>query len=67
MDIPGELCEKVMEGNLMAVMRLNRLFVSGMVRRGPCYLLYISSVAGFVATPYAIPYTVPNSRPSSGP
>ncbi|HOW81112.1 MAG TPA: SDR family NAD(P)-dependent oxidoreductase [Spirochaetota bacterium] len=58
MDIPAESCEKVLSINLTAVMRLNKLFVPGMIKRGSGQLLYVSSVAGFVSTPFAIPYTV---------
>lgn len=58
MDIPSNLCEKVLAVNLLAVMQLNKLFVPDMMRRRSGHLIYLSSVAGFVATPFAIPYTM---------
>lgn len=58
MDIPAELCDKVLAINLLSVMRLNKLFVPDMITRKSGHLIYVSSVAGFVATPFAIPYTM---------
>jgi len=58
MDIPVPLCEKVLAVNLTSVMHLNKLFVPDMMRRRSGHLIYVSSVGGFVATPFAIPYTM---------
>jgi short-subunit dehydrogenase len=58
LDIPEELCEKNISVNLLSIMRLNKLFLPDMVRRKAGHLIYLSSIAGIVATPYAVPYTV---------
>jgi uncharacterized protein len=56
-DVPGELNDKVIEVNLLSVMRLNTLFLPGLMARGSGHLIYVSSVAGFVATPFAVSYS----------
>jgi short-subunit dehydrogenase len=57
LDVPLDLNEKVVAINLLSIMRLNALFLPELVSRGSGHLMYISSVAGFVATPYAVSYT----------
>jgi uncharacterized protein len=57
LDVPPELNEKVISINLLAVMRLNTLFLPELLRRGQGHLIYVSSVAGFVATPLAVAYS----------
>jgi len=49
--------EAIMNINLMSVLRLNTLFIPAMVKRKSGHLLYLSSVAGFVATPFGAPYS----------
>jgi uncharacterized protein len=56
-DVPAELNEKVIEINLMSVVRLNALFLPEFMERRSGHLIYVSSVAGFVATPLAVSYT----------
>jgi uncharacterized protein len=56
-EVPAELSEKVIEVNLMSVMRLNALFLPELINRRSGHLIYVSSVAGFVATPLAVSYT----------
>lgn len=56
-DIPPDLNEKVINVNLYSVMRLNTLFLPELIRRRSGHLIYMSSVAGFVATPLAISYS----------
>jgi len=55
--VPLDLNEKVITINLLSIMRLNALFLPELLRRGSGHLMYVSSVAGFVATPYAVSYT----------
>lgn len=57
LDVPPDLNEKVMSINLMSIMRLNTLFLPELVSRGSGHIIYVSSVAGFVATPLAASYT----------
>ena len=55
-DIPPELNEKIVDINLLSVMRLNSLFLPEIIgRRG--HVIYVSSVAGFVATPLGVAYS----------
>jgi short-subunit dehydrogenase len=56
-DIPLEKNEKVLSINLLAAMRLNSLFLPKMIHRKSGHLIYVSSVAGFVSTPYGVSYT----------
>jgi short-subunit dehydrogenase len=56
-DIPLENNEKVIAVNLLSVMRLNNLFIPRMIGNRSGHLIYVSSVAGFVATPYGVSYT----------
>ena len=56
-DAPLANSEKVINLNLLSVMRLNSLFLPELIQRQSGHLIYVSSVAGFVATPYAVPYT----------
>lgn len=56
-DVPPSLNEKVLSVNLLSVMRLNALFIPELVRRRSGHLIYVSSVAGFVATPLAVSYS----------
>lgn len=56
-DVPQDLNEKVVNINLLSVMRLNSLFVPELIRRRTGHLIYVSSVAGFVATPLAVSYS----------
>jgi uncharacterized protein len=56
-DIPPDLNEKVINANLFSIMRLNTLFLPELIRRRSGHLIYMSSVAGFVATPLAISYS----------
>jgi short-subunit dehydrogenase len=56
-DIPLDKNEQVIQINLLSVMRLNSLFLPGMIERKSGHLIYVSSVAGFVSTPFAVSYT----------
>jgi short-subunit dehydrogenase len=56
-DIPPDLNEKVIDVNLLSVMRLNSLFLPEFISRKSGHLIYVSSVAGFVATPLAVSYS----------
>lgn len=56
-DIPPELNEKIIQVNLLSIMRLNALFLPDMIRHRSGHLIYMSSVAGFVATPLAVSYS----------
>ncbi|HNY66900.1 MAG TPA: SDR family NAD(P)-dependent oxidoreductase [Deltaproteobacteria bacterium] len=57
LDVPLELNEKVISVNLLSVMRLNALFLPGLISRGSGHLIYVSSVAGFVATSLGASYS----------
>lgn len=57
LDTPLELSEAVIHVNLISVMRLNKLFVPHMVAQKSGHLIYVSSVAGFVATPFGSSYS----------
>lgn len=57
LDVPPDLNEKVVNINLMSIMRLNTLFLPEFLSRGSGHLIYVSSVAGFVATPLAVSYS----------
>ncbi len=55
-DVPPEFNEKIIDINLLSVMRLNALFLPEIIgRRG--HIVYVSSVAGFVATPLGVAYS----------
>ncbi len=55
-DVPPELNEKIIDINLLSVMRLNALFLPEIIDR--CgHIIYVSSVAGFVATPFGVAYS----------
>lgn len=56
-DLPVERMEAIMNINLMSVLRLNNLFAKEMVQKKSGHLIYISSVAGFVATPFGATYS----------
>lgn len=56
-DVPLENIERTINVNLLSVMRLNKYFLPQLINNRAGHLIYISSVAGFVATPYAVPYT----------
>lgn len=56
-DVPHEKSELVVNLNLLSVMRLNSLFLPKMIEKRSGHLLYVSSVAGFVATPFGTAYT----------
>lgn len=55
-EIPPEQCERLLAVNLLAPMRLARLFLPGMVERGAGHLVFMCSVAGFAATALGTPY-----------
>lgn len=57
LDVPLENNEKVINLNLLAAMRLNSYFLPQMIKNRSGHLIYVSSVAGFVATPYAVAYS----------
>lgn len=56
-DVPPDLNEKVISVNLLSVMRLNTLFLPELINRGSGHLIYVSSVAGFVATSLGVSYS----------
>ncbi|MGO9146473.1 MAG: SDR family NAD(P)-dependent oxidoreductase [Desulfomonilia bacterium] len=56
-DVPLDLDEKVIHVNLLSIMRLNKLFLPEFTNRRSGHLIYMSSVAGFVATPLAVSYS----------
>jgi uncharacterized protein len=56
-DVPQEQWEALMQVNLLAPMRLTFHFLPDMVRRGKGHLVFMSSVAGFVATSQGTPYS----------
>ncbi|MDJ0765960.1 MAG: SDR family NAD(P)-dependent oxidoreductase [Myxococcota bacterium] len=56
-DIPLKINEKIMRINLLSVMRLNSLFLPDLLQRQSGHLIYVSSVAGYVATPYGAAYS----------
>lgn len=56
-DIPSDLNDKVINVNLLSVMRLNSLFLPELINKRSGHLIYVSSVAGFVATPRAVSYS----------
>jgi len=56
-DVPPDLNEKVVSVNLLSIMRLNALFLPELISRRSGHLIYVSSVAGFVATPLAVSYS----------
>jgi short-subunit dehydrogenase len=56
-DIPPDLNEKIINVNLLSIMRLNTMFLPELIRRKSGHLIYMSSVAGFVATPLGVSYS----------
>jgi len=56
-DVPLENSEKLISINLLAPMRLNRAFLPELIERRSGHLIYVSSVAGFVATPLGAAYS----------
>jgi short-subunit dehydrogenase len=56
-DVPLENNEKIISVNLLSVMRLNSLLLPEMIRRRSGHIIYVSSVAGFVATPLGVAYS----------
>jgi uncharacterized protein len=56
-DVPSELNDRVIDINLLAVMRLSSLLLPELLDRRSGHLIYVSSVAGYVATPLAVSYT----------
>jgi uncharacterized protein len=56
-DVPQEQWETLMQVNLLAPMRLTFHFLPDMIRRGKGHLVFMSSVAGYVATSKGTPYS----------
>ncbi len=56
-DVPLAKNEKVIDLNLLAPMRLNSLFLPQLIKKRSGQLIYVSSVAGFVATSYDASYS----------
>ncbi len=56
-DVPQEKWEALMQVNLLAPMRLTYNFLPDMIKRGRGHLVFMSSVAGFVATSQGTPYS----------
>lgn len=56
-DVPLANSEKIINLNLLAVMRLNSLFLPQLIKKRSGHLIYVSSVAGFIATPYGVAYS----------
>ena len=56
-DVPLVNIEKTVNLNLLAAIRLNKLFLPQMISNRSGHLIYVSSVAGFVATPYGVAYS----------
>ena len=56
-DVPQEKWETLMQVNLLAPMGLTFHFLPDMIRRGKGHLVFMSSVAGFVATSQGTPYS----------
>lgn len=56
-DIPLEKNEKIVQINLLSVMRLNSLFLPELIQQKSGHLIYVSSVAGIVSTPYGAAYS----------
>jgi uncharacterized protein len=56
-DVPLGHSERVINVNLLSAMRLNSLFLPEFITRKSGHLIYVSSVAGFVATPLAVSYS----------
>jgi len=55
-EIPEAESERLLQVNLMAPVRLSRLFLPGMVERGSGHIVFMCSVAGFAATSLGTPY-----------
>ncbi len=60
-DVPLQSSEKLLDINLMSVVRLNSHFIPDFISQGSGHLIYVSSVAGFVATPFGAPYSASKS------
>jgi uncharacterized protein len=56
-DVPQGQWETLMQVNLLAPMRLTFHFLPDMIKRGKGHLVFMSSVAGFVATSQGTPYS----------
>lgn len=56
-ELPQDKWENLMQLNLLAPMRLTFSFLPDMIRRGRGHLVFMSSVAGFVATSQGTPYS----------
>jgi short-subunit dehydrogenase len=56
-EVPQDKWEALMQVNLLAPMRLTFHFLPDMIRRGQGHLVFMSSVAGFVATSQGTPYS----------
>ena len=56
-EIPADKWEQLISVNLLGPMRLTHLFLPDMVERGSGHIAFMDSVAGFVATSYAVPYS----------
>ncbi|MFP4040363.1 MAG: SDR family NAD(P)-dependent oxidoreductase [Desulfosudaceae bacterium] len=55
-EIPADKCDTLIAVNLLAPMRLSRLFVPDMIRHGSGHIVFTCSVAGFAATALGTPY-----------
>lgn len=56
-NIPYEESQKIMQINLLAPMELTHLFLQDFTRRKSGHLVYVSSVAGYIATAYGTSYS----------
>ncbi len=54
--VPVESWETLLDVNLLAPMRLTALFLPQMIARGSGHIVNISSLAGWVGSPYLSPY-----------
>ena len=56
-EIPPDKCELLMNVNLLAPMRLTHLFLPRMVERKSGHIVFMCSVAGYIATSFGTSYT----------
>lgn len=56
-DIPWEKVDVQLRVMLQAPMEITHHFLPDFLKRGSGHFVFVSSVAGFVATPFGIPYT----------
>lgn len=56
-EVPSHRWETLMQVNVLAPMRLTSHFLPGMISRGMGHLVFMSSVAGFIATSQGTPYS----------